>query len=132
MTKKTMNPKILVHLTISPEIKKWLIDNNVNASELLENATIELINGVGDRLEPQSNDELYNALAQRFKDDNYFTVPYQFEDLALQKEQSVKLITTLRTKYGLDLKSSKEFLERYIADQKRLIFNSDLKKEIEG
>jgi len=132
MTKKTMNPKILVHLTISPEIKKWLIDNNVNASELLENATIELINGVGDRLEPQSNDELYNALAQRFRDDNFFTVPYQFEDLALQKEQSVKLITTLRTKYGLDLKSSKEFLERYIADQRRLIFDSDLKKEIEG
>jgi len=131
MTKKTMNPKVLVHLTISPELKKWVIDNNINASQLLENAIIELINGTGDRLEPQNNDELYNAIAARLRDEKYFTTPYQLEDLATAKELSVKLVTTLRTKYGLDLRSSKEFLEKYIKDQRELIFNSDLKKESE-
>ena len=129
MTKKTINPKVLIHLTISPDIKKWMIEHNINASELLENSVKELINVTGDSID-QNNDEFYNALKEKLRESFLFTTKFQFSDPLLKQENSVIIINMLRTKYGLSLDLSKKFLDRYIKEQEKIIFENDLKKEI--
>jgi len=129
MTKKTINPKVLIHLTISPDIKKWMIEHNINASELLENSVKELINVTGDSAD-QDNDEFYKALKEKLRESSLFTTKFQFSDPLLKQENSIIIINMLRTKYGLSLDLSKKLLDRYIKEQREIIFGNDLKKEI--
>jgi len=125
MAKKTVNPKVLIHLTISPEMKQFLIDNNINASELLEKSIVELME--------ITKNETKEDISQYYKDVKKYLENYnilintsQFEDKAYFRELQIRAMDILRHKLGFNFEDSKKLLERYIKDKKR-----EVKKNID-
>jgi len=132
MAKPTINPRIVTHITLKPENKKWAIENHINMSDLLDSAIESLIASASDLKEQTNKQELYESLADAMEYRHFFTAPLQFFDHAYRREQIVSLTKTLRTEYALSLDESKEFITWYIERQKAKLKLSDLnlKKEI--
>jgi len=130
MTKKVVNPKVLIHLTISPDLKEFLIQNNINASELLEKAIIELMEATKDGKDEDVM-EYYDDIKKRLEHDRILVSPMQFEDKAYFRELQIRAMNILRHTLGFNYGDAKKLLERYINDkQKEVLENEEL--EIEG
>jgi len=120
MVKKVLNPKILIHLTISPDMKKFLIDNNINASELLEKAIIELMN-ISKNEANENIFDYYADIKRRLESEKILTHPAHFEDKAYFREMQIRAMNILRYKLGFDYEDAKRLLERYIKDKRQEI-----------
>jgi len=117
MVKKVVNPKVLIHLTIDPGLKQFLIDNNINASELLEKAIIELMD-IAKQEEEEDIMEYYPDIKKRLEHDRILIGPMQFEDKAYYREQLIRAMQILRHQLGFSIKDAKRLLEKYIEDKK--------------
>jgi len=118
MAKKTVNPKILIHLTISPDMKQFLIDNNINASELLEKAIAELMEITKDEKKEDAF-TYYEDVKKYLENLNILSHPAHFEDKAFFRELQIKALNILRHRLGFNFEDSKKLLEKYIKDKKR-------------
>jgi len=131
MVKKSLNPKVLIHLTISPDMKQFLIDNNINASELLEQAITELMD-ITKNIVQEDISEYYEDIKKRFEHDGFLTIPYQFEDKVYFRELQIRILNYLRHKLGFNLENAKKILERYVKDKQKEImenFEKDREKD---
>ena len=118
MARKTINPKVLIHLTISPDMKQFLIDNNINASELLEKAISELMEISKNEIK-ENLSEYYDDVKKYLENLKILNHPAQFEDKISFRESQIKALNILRHKLGFNFEDSKKLLERYIKDKKR-------------
>ena len=125
MARKTINPKILIHLTISPDMKQFLIDNNINASELLEKAIAELMEISKDQ-KKEDILQYYQDVKKYLEHFNILTSKAQFEDKALFRERQIQAMNILRHRLGFNFEDSKKILEQYIREkQKEIKQNKD-------
>ena len=133
MAKKVVNPKVLIHLTISPDLKQFLIENNINASELLEKAIIELMEVARDG---QSEDimDYYEDVKKRLESQRIFVVPYQFQDKTYFRELQVKTMDILRHKLGFNYEDARKLLDRYIKEKEEEVLKNseDYRDLMEG
>ena len=118
MVKKVVHPKVLIHLTIDPELKQFLIDNNINASELLEKAILELMD-ITKQEENEDIMEYYQDIKRRLESSKIFTVPMQFEDKAFYRETQIRAMYILRHNLGFNYEDAKKILERYIGEKEK-------------
>ena len=123
MVKKVVHPKVLIHLTIDPELKQFLIDNNINASELLEKAILELMD-----ISKQENEEdimeYYPDVKKRLEHNRILIGIVQFEDKAYYREQLIRAMQILRHNLGFNVKDAKKLLEKYVDDKKQEIMEN--------
>jgi len=128
MAKKVVNPKVLIHLTISPDLKQFLIENNINASELLEKAIIELMevtkDGPGEDIM-----EYYEDIKKRLEHERILISPMQFEDKAFFRELQIRAMNILRHNLGFSYEDARKLLERYIREKQEEIMKN---RELEG
>jgi len=118
MARKTINPKVLIHLTISPDMKQFLIDNNINASELLEKAISELME-IANSEKQENIFEYYEDVKKYLENMRIFVMPYQFEDKAYFRELTIHAMNTLRHKLGFNYEDAKKLLEKYVKDKEK-------------
>jgi hypothetical protein len=118
MVKKVVNPKVVIHLTIAPDLKQFLVDHNINASELLEEAIIELMDTAEDE-KKEDIMEYYRDIKKRLENERIFTHPMQFEDKASFREVQIKAMHILRHKLGFSYEDSKKLLERYTKEKQK-------------
>jgi len=123
MVRKVLNPKVLIHLSISPDIKKFLMDHNINASELLEKAVLELMD-IANQGNQENILEYYPDIKRKLESYNIFVIPYQFEDKAYYRELQIKALSILRNKLGFSYEDSKKILEKYIKEKQKEIFEN--------
>jgi len=123
MAKKTVNPKVLIHLTISPDMKQFLIDNNINASELLEKAISELME-ISKEEKKEDISQYYPDVKKYLEHFNIFTSFLQFEDKAFFRERQIEAMNILRHRLGFNFEDSKKLLERYIKEKQKEIKQS--------
>ena len=130
MAKKVVNPKVLIHLTIAPDLKQFLIENNINASELLEKAIMELIE-ISKNEQREDIMEYYEDIKKRLESQNILVIPYQFEDKAYFREQQIKAMDILRHKLGFNYEDAKKILERYTREkEEEVLQNSENYKDL--
>ena len=118
MVRKVVHPKVLIHLTIDPELKQFLIDNNINASELLEKAILELMD-ITKQEKEEDIMEYYPDVKKRLESSKIFTVPMQFEDKAFYRETQIRAMYILRHNLGFNYEDAKRILERYIREKQK-------------
>jgi len=124
MVRKVVNPKVVIHLTISPDMKQFLIDNNINASELLEKAIAELMDLTRNE-KKEDVMEYYDDIKKRLEASNIFIVPYQFEDKALFREKQIQAMDILRHKLGFNYEDAKRILERYTKEKEEEVAQNE-------
>jgi len=120
MPKKTMNPKVLIHLTISADMKQFLIDNNINASELLEKAIAELMEITKNKIKEDLS-QYYEDVKKYLEHFKILTHPMDFENKAHFRERQIQAMNILRHKLGFNFEDSKELLEKYIKEKQKEI-----------
>jgi len=120
MVKKTINPKVVIHLSISPDLKEFLIDNNINASELLEKAILELMD-ITENEKKEDIMEYYPDIKKMLENERILIVPFQFEDKAFFREKQIQAMNILRHRLGFNLDDAKKILDRYIKEKEREI-----------
>jgi len=123
MVRKVVHPKVLIHLTIDPELKQFLIDNNINASELLEKAILELMD-ITKQEEEEDTMEYYPDIKKRLEHDRILIGPMQFEDKAYYREQLIRAMQILRHTLGFNVRDAKKLLEKYVNDKKQEIMEN--------
>jgi len=120
MVKKTINPKVVIHLSIAPELKEFLIDNNINASELLEKAILELMD-ITKHEKKEDIMEYYPDIKKLLENERILIVPYQFEDKAFFREKQIQAMNILRHRLGFNLDDAKKILDKYIKEKEKEI-----------
>ena len=120
MVKKTINPKVVIHLSISQDLKQFLIDNNINASELLEKAILELMD-ITKNEKKEDVMEYYPDIKKMLENERILVVPYQFEDRAFFREKQIQALNILRHRLGFNLDDAKRILDRYIKEKEKEI-----------
>jgi|GEM_PF-645805 len=120
MVKKTINPKVVIHLSISQDLKQFLIDNNINASELLEKAILELMD-ITKNEKKEDVMEYYPDIKKMLENERILVVPYQFEDRAFFREKQIQALNILRHRLGFNLDDAKKILDRYIKEKEKEI-----------
>jgi len=120
MAKKTVNPKILIHLTISPDMKQFLIDNNINASELLEKAIAELMEITKNETEEDLS-QYYEDVKKYLEHLKILVHPADFQNKVSFRERQIQAMNILRHKLGFNFEDSKKLLEKYIKDKQKEI-----------
>jgi len=120
MAKKTLNPKVLIHLTISPDMKQFLIDNNINASELLEKAIAELIETTKNEMKEDLS-QYYEDIKKYLEHFKILTHPIDFENKVHFRERQIQAMNILRHRLGFNFEDSKKLLEKYIKDKQKEI-----------
>jgi hypothetical protein len=120
MVKKTINPKVVIHLSISQDLKQFLIDNNINASELFEKAISELMN-ITKNEKKEDVMEYYPDIKKMLENERILAVPYQFEDRAFFREKQIQALNILRHRLGFNLDDAKKILDKYIKEKEKEI-----------
>jgi len=120
MARKTVNPKVLIHLTISPDLKQFLIDNNINASELLEKAIVELIEITKNEMKEDLS-QYYEDVKKYLEHFKILTHPIDFDNKVYFRERQIQAMNILRHKLGFNFEDSKKLLEKYIKDKQKEI-----------
>jgi len=124
MVRKVVNPKVVIHLTIPPDMKQFLIDNNINASELLEKAIAELMDLTRNE-KKEDVMEYYEDIKKRLENLSILVIPYQFEDKAYFREQQIKAMDILRHKLGFNYEDAKRILERYTKEKEEEVAQNE-------
>jgi len=120
MAKKTVNPKVLIHLTISPDMKQFLIDNNINASELLEKAIAELMEITKNEMEEDLS-QYYEDVKKYLEHSKILTHPADFQNKVSFRERQIQAMNILRHRLGFNYEDSKKLLDKYIKDKQKEI-----------
>jgi len=120
MVKKTINPKVLIHLTISPDMKQFLIDNNINASELLEKSIAELME-ISKNIIKEDLSQYYEDVKKYLEHFKILTHPIDFENKVYFRERQIQAMNILRHKLGFNYEDSKKLLERYVKEKQKEI-----------
>ena len=120
MVKKTINPKVVIHLSISQDLKQFLIDNNINASELFEKAILELMD-ITKNEKKEDVMEYYPDIKKMLENERILVVPYQFEDRAFFREKQIQALNILRHRLGFNLDDAKKILDKYIKEKEKEI-----------
>jgi len=118
MVKKTINPKVVIHLSISPDLKEFLIDNNINASELLEKAILELMDLTKNE-KKEDIMEYYPDIKKMLENEKILVIQYQFEDKAFFREQQIRAMNILRHRLGFNFDDAKKILDKYIKEKEK-------------
>jgi len=124
MVKKTINPKVVIHLSISQDLKQFLIDNNINASELFEKAILELMD-ITKNEKKEDIMEYYSDIKKMLENERILVVPYQFEDRAFFREKQIQALNILRHRLGFNLDDAKKILDKYIKEKEKEIKEID-------
>jgi len=124
MVKKTINPKVVIHLSISPDLKEFLIDNNINASELLEKAILELMDLTKNE-KKEDIMEYYPDIKKMLENERILVIPYQLEDKAFFREQQIRAMNILRHRLGFNFDDAKKILDKYIKEKEKEIKELD-------
>jgi len=128
MVRKVVNPKVVIHLTIPPDLKQFLIDNNINASELLEKAIAELMDLTNNE-KKEDIMEYYEDIKKRLEHERILISPMQFEDKAFFRELQIRAMNILRHTLGFSYEDARRLLEKYIREKQREIMEN---KGLEG
>jgi len=118
-----VNPKVVIHLTIPPDLKQFLIDNNINASELLEKAIAELMDLTNNE-KKEDIMEYYEDIKKDLESRNIFTHPIEFDNKARYREEQIHAMNLLRHQLGFSYEDAKKLLEKYIEDKKQEIMEN--------
>jgi len=118
MVKKTLSPKVLIHLSIDPELKRFLVEHNINASELLEKSIMELVE-ITKQEDKEDPMEYYEDIKKRLKGDGVLNAKIKFTDRAFFREEQIRAMNILRHKLGFNFEDAKRILEKYVEDMRR-------------